>query len=249
MKGSSGNDVLQVFSGTNRLEGGSGYDVIFGGSGDDTIKGGSDDDVIDGGGGDDTITGGKGDDIIAFSGDINATGNDIIDGNSGFDTLDFSAVTGVSQHTASLLLDLQADTAQVGTNQTSINGIEAVVGSSGMDHIFGSHNADSLSANAGNDLLVGGDGADFLDGGLGDDHLTGGTGADIFRFDLIAGETDIISDFQIGEDIIDLSGHGLRFADIVASEANDSMLLTAQGHRIELFGVEAIALTEADFLL
>ena len=240
MKGSSGNDHLQVASGTNRLEGGSGNDVIIGGSGDDTIKGGTDHDVIDAGGGNDVVSGGKGDDVIVFSGDITATGNDVIDGNSGFDTLDFSALTGISQISVSLRVDMQDGTALIGTSQTSFKGIEAVVGSAGMDELLGAN---------GNDALTGGGGADLLNGGLGNDTLTGGVDGDTFRFDLVAGETDSILDFAVGEDIIDLGGQGLTFADIAISEANGSTLLTAHGHHIELISVDAGSLTETDFLL
>ena len=249
MKGSSGNDHLQAASGTNRLEGGSGNDTIIGGSGADTIKGGNDDDVIDAGAGDDIVSGGKGDDVIVFSGDIAATGNDVIDGNSGFDTLDFSALTGAMQPAVALRVDIQSDTAHIGDQQASINGIESVIGTTGNDELLGSHAAESLFGNAGDDVLAGAGGADLLDGGFGHDHLTGGADADTFRFDLIDGETDIIADFQVGADIIDFAGHGLAFADITIMDTNGSTLLSAHGHSIELIGVAPNALTEADFLL
>lgn len=166
-----------------------------------------------------------------------------------FNVLDFGALTGVSHPAVAVRVDLEADTAQIGTQQKSINGIEAVIASTGRDELFGSNGAESLFGHAGNDVLVGSGGADLLDGGIGDDTLSGGADADTFRFNLVTGESDIISDFQVGEDVIDLSGNGLTFADVTIADLNGSTLLTAQGHRIELVGVEDNALTEVDFLL
>jgi serralysin len=60
-------------------------------------------------------------------------------------------------------------------------------------------------------VLNGGAGNDLLIGGLGHDMLTGGAGNDIFDFNSVdespvgAGLRDIITDFQSGQDKIDLS--------------------------------------------
>ncbi len=63
-----------------------------------------------------------------------------------------------------------------------------------------------LNGGAGDDTLIGGSSSDTLIGLQGDDALQGKGGADIFLFGNIrSGERDRISDFVIGEDVIDLS--------------------------------------------
>jgi Ca2+-binding RTX toxin-like protein len=64
-----------------------------------------------------------------------------------------------------------------------------------------------LEGGAGRDRLFGGNGRDTLVGGDGADTLNGGFGADTFVFDHAdMGETDHITDFGRGADVIDLSG-------------------------------------------
>jgi len=53
--------------------------------------------------------------------------------------------------------------------------------------------------------LTGDRGHDVLEGGLGDDILNGGAGSDRFVLSKNSG-SDIIVDFQIGEDSLDLAG-------------------------------------------
>ena len=87
------------------------------------------------------------------------------------------------------------------------------------DELLGGNGSDTLLGGDGDDVLNGGAGADALTGGLGDDvliaggavdDLTGGAGADVFVFgatsDLGSGAArDRISDFNLGNDVIDLS--------------------------------------------
>ncbi|WP_260258402.1 Ig-like domain-containing protein [Vibrio intestinalis] len=89
-------------------------------------------------------------------------------------------------------------------------------GSTGDDHIVGTDNDDILMGHQGDDILDGGLGDDFLFGGAGDDHLiggqgndilSGGEGSDIFVWmdsDLDGG-LDVITDFTVNEDKIDIS--------------------------------------------
>ena len=92
-------------------------------------------------------------------------------------------------------------------------GDDRTEGGSGFDDIYGEEGDDSLKGGAGNDGLFGGEGDDTLDGGTeadllvggqGDDVLTGGAGADTFVFTPDHGD-DTITDFALGEDLIDLS--------------------------------------------
>ncbi len=67
--------------------------------------------------------------------------------------------------------------------------------------------ADILYGGGGNDRLFGGEGDDTLYGGDGNDTLYGGDGRDdfVFKSTDMAGN-DIISDFELGQDILDLDG-------------------------------------------
>lgn len=64
---------------------------------------------------------------------------------------------------------------------------------------------DTLNGGAGDDMIFGQEGNDTITGGAGNDTLFGGTGADRFIFGAIADGIDTIKDFDIIEDIIDLS--------------------------------------------
>jgi Ca2+-binding RTX toxin-like protein len=86
---------------------------------------------------------------------------------------------------------------------TIANGAEienAIGGSGGSDALFGGR---------GNDTIQGGGGSDNITGGLGQDAMTGGAGADVFIFNAISdswdNNRDVITDFETGTDLIDLS--------------------------------------------
>jgi Ca2+-binding RTX toxin-like protein len=90
----------------------------------------------------------------------------------------------------------------------------ALLGTAGADLIDLSAvtlvNVARIDAAAGNDTIRGSTSADTLFGGTGADQLTGGAGADIFGVRLVtesrtAGGIDVISDFTLGSDRLDLS--------------------------------------------
>ena len=99
-------------------------------------------------------------------------------------------------------------------------GNDVINGLGGNDRLTGGLGNDTLNGGDGNDTLIGGDGKDILNGGNGDDILiggddmdtmTGGAGKDIFRFEvkgdsLTSSSRDVIADFVVGQDKIDLSG-------------------------------------------
>jgi len=86
-------------------------------------------------------------------------------------------------------------------------------GTTGDDTLSGSSAADTLYGDAGDDVLEGGRRADRLDGGLGADTLSGGTGKDTFVFNQLAdstrGQLDVITDFSVTGDRLDLSALGI----------------------------------------
>ncbi|MDJ0634617.1 MAG: cellulase family glycosylhydrolase [Xenococcaceae cyanobacterium MO_188.B29] len=100
-------------------------------------------------------------------------------------------------------------------------------GGLGNDRLLGRNNDDMLFGDEGNDLLSGGRGNDILVGGLGNDTLKGGDGSDLF---VLAndGGVDLIEDFEIGQDVIQLSG-SLQFEDLTIAQgsgvnSNDVMI-------------------------
>lgn len=135
-------------------------------------------------------------------------------------------------------------------------GNDTIFGGDGGDYLFGDTDLgignvdwqvdDFLSGDAGDDLLVGDapflfdtaiGGDDTLNGGAGNDTLWGdGTllddatgGADVFVFDLGSG-LDVIMDFEIDKDLIDISAYGITaFSDL-------AIFVDADGTTIDLDG-------------
>ena len=83
-------------------------------------------------------------------------------------------------------------------------GLDALFGGEGNDQIDGGEGNDHLYGNEGDDTLVGGAGNDVIKGGKGADVLTGGEGEDTFIYDRLTEGGDSITDFTIGEDVLDL---------------------------------------------
>ena len=168
---------------------------VKGSNGSDTLEGTNTDDVIEGSGGNDVLRGLSSNDYL-----LGGTGADQLFGDQGND---------------SLLGGSGNDELYGGS------GNDALHGRADNDLINGETGNDFLLGGAGNDTINGGADNDFLEGNEGSDLLTGGDGADIFRIANKAhshgNEHDIITDFEIGIDKIDLSKLG--FNDISTTEA------------------------------
>lgn len=101
-------------------------------------------------------------------------------------------------------------------------GDDRLYGDTGNDPLSGGIGDDTLFGGANNDTLVGDSGADRLVGGAGQDVMTGDVGVaggydDVFIFQKIIDSTyntlsDRIIDFNVGEDMIDLSAIDARSA-------------------------------------
>lgn len=251
----AGTGVVDLFN-TGTIAG----DVILG-AGDDVIRNAA---MIDG----DLLLGdGKnlyrsfGDGLV--TGEIHGgTGNDRIHGSASDehvelgDGRDFArlgagddyAEGGVGNDT---LFGMQGDDTLLGER-----GDDRLYGWAGDDTLLGGSKNDELYGGRGDDLLDGGWDDDLLNGGRGDDELTGGAGADTFVFGRNVG-LDIVTDFELGTDRIDLSHFGL--ADLADLDAKGGLIAQQGSARIDmgalggsgsvlLENVSAGALGDGDFL-
>jgi len=158
---------------------------ITGNDSANTLKGNGGDDILDGGGGADTLIGGTGNDTYYVDNAGDAT-TELA--NEGTDLVRARAGYVLGQNVENLTLE------------------------AGAGNIAGTGNSlsNAIQGNEGNNALNGGDGADTLTGGAGADMLTGGAGVDTFVFapgdtSAVYAQRDVITDFQIGVDKIDLS--------------------------------------------
>lgn len=127
---------------------------------------------------------------------------------------------------------------------------DPLIGNAGDDGISGGKGDDFLDGKSGTDTLFGGRGNDILNGGDGDDILVGGKGRDKFVLQLQPG-SDVISDFQNGEDLFLLAG-GLTYDQIRVFQTKDGAAIAlATNNRIlallpdlpaNLLGFEAFSL-------
>ena len=156
--------------------------VILADSGNDNIYDGAGNDTVFGGSGDDRFWAGAGADSYVGG---EGTKDEVLYQNSG---------TG-------LVIDMTnaANSTGIAAGDT-FDSIERVRGTNFADTIIASDGVDIWDAKGGDDLLIDGGGLTFMQGGA---------GADTFRFIAGDGQQDIIHDFEIGVDHIDLSLWGV----------------------------------------
>jgi Ca2+-binding RTX toxin-like protein len=215
MAGGSGNDTFVVDDLADVTDAGagdtvilkvSGYDLsklagadvryaLTGGDGGQSLAGGDSRDTLDGGFEADTMAGGLGNDVYV----VDNVGDLVIeDAGGGVDTVRTALrMATLASHVEKLVLTLETGATGIGNDENNV--------------ITGAGGADSLLGGAGSDTLNGGAGADTLEGGSGPDRLTGGDGADVFVFRADAvgpgpAVRDVIADFTVGSDVIDLRG-------------------------------------------
>jgi Ca2+-binding RTX toxin-like protein len=245
--GGSGNDTLLGGSGNDILDGGIGADTMFGGTGNDTYIVDNLGDAVNETGGDgidlvkssasfdlsgSAVVGEVENLMLTGTAAINGTGNvldniiegnraaNILDGGDGVDTISYANATGAVK--VDLSITVAQATGSAGGNDTLLN-FENLTGSKYADTLTGDANGNVINGLAGNDTIKGGDGNDVLIGGIGKDTLTGGADADTFVFQALtdSGKTtttrDLITDFAVGEDYIDLSA-----IDAISGGADDA---------------------------
>lgn len=132
---------------------------------------------------------------------VGEAGNDTINGNGGTDMVQYYLEGGQR----GVFVDLDA-----GTALDTYGDLDTLVD---IEWAQGTSRGDVLGGDAGDNFLNGREGSDFIDMGAGNDWVLGGSGSDLF---LYSGGHDVIADFELGVDEIDLSQTGANMAEIQA---------------------------------
>ncbi|KQT48569.1 hypothetical protein ASG47_09540 [Devosia sp. Leaf420] len=277
----TGNQFANVLTGNamaNVLNGLGGNDTIDGGAGNDTLNGGDGNDILKGGSGADAHFGGAGTDTVSYAGSLAAVSIDYqkapstYTGDAAGDTFDSIEIfVGTAFDDSIQLMDVGV-TVYGGAGNDLINiwhgPAVTLYGEAGDDHLMSDYGADYLDGGIGNDLvegyagndiifggagndtLFGGDGDDTLSGDAGDDTHYGGSGADTFVFRSGMGE-DLIGDFQLGIDTIEIRDQGsMNFASLIANAeeyGGYSWLHLNDGGTISLINISLSDLSASDF--
>lgn len=147
----------------------------------------------------------------------------------------------------------RGDLIAAGLNDDTVRargGDDRVWGGSGHDRLMGDAGDDTIRGGPGDDLLMGGEGDDVLNGDAGLDTITGGAGENRFVF-AAGNEEDIVVDFALGIDTIDLSDTGLAgfgaLRQYISQDGDHTTIDIGDGDVLTLRGVEAAALRAGDF--
>jgi Ca2+-binding RTX toxin-like protein len=260
VRGGGGVDSLFGEVGSDRIFGDAGIDYLVGGTGDDVLDGGADADALYGQDGSDTLIGGA-----SFSTDIlvGGIGNDALYGNSGLGDYDLmDGGEGDDAYFVDTPDDLTFEAVGGGTDTVYANiagagyylyaNTENLVLTGNTPFGVGNELNNRITGNARDNYLLGGGGNDIITGGAGLDVLFGQAGADTFIFDVDSGR-DIIADFQIGTDKIDLTAFGATSFDelklLFAQVGNNGVIYLDETQFVILSNVTMAQLTAADFLL
>ncbi|MBY5935537.1 calcium-binding protein [Tateyamaria omphalii] len=124
-----------------------------------------------------------------------------------------------------------------------------ITGGNGAQNLSGGAGADLIDGGAGNDQLRGQAGDDVIIDGAGTDTLWGGAGADVFVL-TGDGDRDIIQDFDITEDRLDLSDWPLlRYASqLTFSSRSDGILIRFGDEELVIRTIDGAPLTAQDIL-
>jgi len=254
--GNGGNDDLLGGDGDDLLEGGDGNDFLDGGAGVNVLKGGDGDDqlaisnvptpqgVTNFTGFGSTFDGGAGNDALTIAGNVYFDGTLVNVESIQLETF-FSVVNGVS---TPIFAYLEMDMERFATLPTgfSVGGVgiidpdldqgesfdfSAVVFQPGSDiTFFFDGESDGPGAAV---TWVGTSRGDIFEFGSDMATVTGGGGADVHRLDFHGPATVIITDFQPGEDKLDLSEAGIsnfeRFARFATQQGADLVVSGVSG--------------------
>ena len=207
-----------------------------------TIVGGTGNDTLSGGGGNDTLNGGAGADSMA-----GGAGNDTYNVDNVGDVVTEAAGEGTDTVLTTVNYSLAAGSEIEFLRVSGTAGL-SLTGNEFDNTLVGGNGADTLIGGAGNDVLNSGAGNDLLTGGAGNDTMNGGAGADVFSF--VAGfGNDLVGDFTLGQDKLDLTGLGITAANFTASasiNAAGTAIITIGSDSIRLNGITAATLHAAN---
>lgn len=229
LTGTSGNDAFDGLAGDDSIDGGAGNDTLSGGTGADLLYGNFGDDVfnlsndgswgslaainrhmvssagvpdqrtitgrvasqdaLDGGDGTDSVYGTAGNDVLFYT-DVNQPAHAAANASARLASIEYFDLGGGDD-----VLDMTNASGGYPTSFTALGG-------DGADALWGGLGDDTLDGGAGD--------KDFLTGGPGNDRLTGGSGKDIFGFSRNFG-SDVVTDFENGQDNIRLKGFGAAY--------------------------------------
>ena len=132
------------------------------------------------------------------------------------------------------------------------NGDDYLDGGNGHDVIFGESGNDIINGSLNDDYLDGGAGDDVLYDGFGNDRLFGNIGADQFIISQNKGDVDLITDFDVNEDVLDLSLFGSHFINLKQMNAfyatigqlgADTHITFSNTQQLSLEGVDMLGLS------
>jgi len=230
MTGDEDGNRLIGNDGNDGLSGGAGIDRLIGGNGDDMLNGGGDDDLLVGGAGGDAMDGGTGEDQASYAGSSQAV------------TVDLGTGTAAGG-------DADGDTLTEIENLYGSTRDDALTGNDTDNRLWGNSGDDILTGGGGLDRIYGGAGDDTIDGGPGNDWFVGGDGADKFVF-LNTWGSDIISDYEDGSDLLDISGTELGFSDLSLIQVREhAMISDPLGNSVRLDNTDVSIVDSADFLV
>ncbi|MCE3289593.1 MAG: hypothetical protein K0R83_1605, partial [Caulobacter sp.] len=225
-----GEALGDILDGIENLTGSNFSDTLHGDAQDNVLSGGNGKDILHGHKGADTFIGGFGDDIVSYADTIPGMKINLANAaeNSG------EAADDIFQSIEGLI---------------GGKGGDWFIGNSEANRLEGGEGNDTLKGGANDDTLIGGQDVDKLYGAEGSDRLTGGEGADLFIFEPgDNADTDIITDFEVGIDKIDLMAVD-GYEGIVGLDDNDTLIVLKDGAGIILWGVGADQLTADHFIM
>ncbi|WP_108817341.1 calcium-binding protein [Pseudovibrio sp. Alg231-02] len=272
VQGTKYDDSINGNNQDNEIYGGAGDDFIAAEGGADYVNAGAGDDVVKISGDGNYVRGGDGRDEIHSQG-----GNNVLNGEDGIDLISYHYVKWAEGYTRPIGVHVDLDQkratfAEPGARNSffeELHNFENVEGSIWTDFIFGDSNRnvlrglggdDYLSGRDGDDILVGGEGDDYLIGGNGSDAMAGKKGADTFVFSKgiqFQADADIILDFEVGIDRLDLSDHSAAVnwasaqdvLDNCQSNGSRGTIITLGRDTIELALVDTSDILSVDFIL
>lgn len=171
-------------------------------------------------------------------------------------------------HTNTGFADSASDHDPVLTRLLIESDLNVIEGTRRHDKLVGTDGRDRILGLRGNDAITGGNGDDIIVGGRGRDLIEGGEGSDTFVYESLRDRSDIITDFEVGIDLIDLSqifespkyGSENPFEDyvelitlgshtVVKVDPNGDRFNAVDRKLVILQGVQANELSSSDFIV